>query len=288
MTEAIYLDIDGTLRDERWGIPHSAVWALNQCRMKRIKIIICTGRNLGSIQNDVWELSWDGMISGGGCLVQYQGETLWEKQFSPRFIGQVLKHASLRNLPLVLETQQTVFMNGRAAKFYREDVDRKAAGLSEPQKHRMIAQNKIPYEDNLGLFSNETPCVHKICIMGTDAETSAFKALAETEMELIQEKLWNGRWYLELLPKGCDKGSAVRRMNRKLGISKKNTLSFGDSENDIPMMMETEIAVVVGGCNPAVGNYASSVCEPVTEDGVYKELIRRSIIQPKNPGGKDA
>lgn len=59
MTEIIYLDIDGTLRDEREGIPESVVWALNECRKNKIQIVICTGRNQTSIQDDVMKLPWD-------------------------------------------------------------------------------------------------------------------------------------------------------------------------------------------------------------------------------------
>ena len=49
MTKIIYLDIDGTLRDERLGIPESAETALRICREQGILIVICTGRNQISI-----------------------------------------------------------------------------------------------------------------------------------------------------------------------------------------------------------------------------------------------
>ncbi len=55
-------------------------------------------------------------------------------------------------------------------------------------------------------------------------------------------------------------------------------MSFGDSENDIAMMEATGVAVAVGYGSLAIGKYASSICEPVMEDGIYKELLRRNII----------
>lgn len=58
-------------------------------------------------------------------------------------------------------------------------------------------------------------------------------------------------------------------------------MCFGDSENDIAMMEESGTAVVVESNNRVMRQYASSVCESVTEDGIYKELVRRNIIQPK-------
>lgn len=55
-------------------------------------------------------------------------------------------------------------------------------------------------------------------------------------------------------------------------------MSFGDSENDIAMMEATGIAVAVGCGSLAIKKYASSICEPVMEDGIYKELLRRNMI----------
>ena len=85
---------------------------------------------------------------------------------------------------------------------------------------------------------------------------------------------------MELLPKGCNKGSAIKKLNRKLGIPKRKSMSFGDSENDIAMMGATGISVAVGCGSPMIGKYASSICEPVMEDGIYKELLRRNMIKP--------
>ena len=56
-------------------------------------------------------------------------------------------------------------------------------------------------------------------------------------------------------------------------------MSFGDSENDIAMMEATGIAIAVGYNSPIIEKYASSICEPVMKDGIYKELLRRNIIK---------
>ncbi|MCI9184831.1 MAG: HAD-IIB family hydrolase [Lachnospiraceae bacterium] len=174
MVEIIYLDIDGILRDEQKGVPDSAAWTIGQCRKYGIRIVICTGRSSGMVQEDVMALQTDGMISGGGCYIQYRGR----------------------------------------------------------------------------------------------------------EAQLVQKWKWNGRWYLELLPKGCNKGTAVYRLNKELGILKSRSMSFGDGVNDIDMMKATGVAVAVGSGDMRIRKYASSVCEAAAEDGIYKELVRRNIIHP--------
>lgn len=280
MTEIIYMDIDGTLRDEQKGIPASAVWALDQCRRVGIKVVICTGRNPGSVQEDVRALTTDGIISGGGCYITYHGVDYWKKHFSGRVLGEVLTLALERQLSLAMEADQKIFMDYNAAAFYREDFQHKISGSSREVQEIIREQNKIPYENNIGELQSR-PCeIHKICMFGKKSAIDRTEMELAQKAEVIQKKEWNGQWYLELLPKGCHKGKAVRWMNDFLGILKENSMSFGDSENDIAMIKETGTGILVGNSSPEMIKYASSVCEPVTEDGIYKELVRRKVILP--------
>lgn len=283
MTEIIYLDIDGTLRDEAHGIPYSAIWAVNECRKNNIKIVICTGRNPGSVQDDVRALNTDGIISGGGCYIRYNEKLLWKKHFEMDTIEKVIKTAKAMGLSLALEAEQKIYMDHGASKFYEKDFQHKIYSEGIVGQEDIRVKHKITYEDNLNELKKEPYLIHKICILGQQKAVISIERELIEEAEVIQRKEWNTKWYLELLPKGCDKGSAVKWLNRELGIERSNTMSFGDSENDIAMMKETEIAIAVGG-STSIEKYASAVCEAVTEDGIYKELVRRGIIKPCNTG----
>ena len=121
VTDIIYLDIDGTLRDERRGIPESAKRAVQKCMDNGIFIVICTGRNPGSIQEDVKLLRTDGVISGGGCFIEFRGEMLKREHFPMRILGEFLEAIRKRKLGASLEAEEEIYMNEAAARFYRED-----------------------------------------------------------------------------------------------------------------------------------------------------------------------
>ena len=278
MIRIIYLDIDGTLRDEEKGVPKSAVQALLKCRESGIQIVVCTGRNPGSIQDDVWALNPDGVISGGGCYISFQGKRLRERYFSEGLLKDTVSMAQELSLSLAMETEQHIYMDDEASRFYQEDFQHKICGCSKNRSGEVFTQNKISYEANLNQLWESAEKIHKACIFGKRHDIDQVEKKLAQAAEPVQKKEWNGRWYLELLPKGCQKGEAVTWLNSWLGISRSDSMSFGDGENDIAMLKATGAAVAMGDSSPLVRRYASYVCEPAAEDGIYKELIRQGII----------
>ncbi|GLZ37930.1 alpha,alpha-trehalose-phosphate synthase [Actinokineospora sp. NBRC 105648] len=76
--------------------------------------------------------------------------------------------------------------------------------------------------------------------------------LAEEAARLGCHVLHSGGWYLDILPRGVDKGAAVAELARREGWHLADVLVAGDSLNDLSMLrLETE-SVVVGGAEPAL------------------------------------
>ena len=262
MTKIIYLDIDGTLRDERLGIPESAEAALRICREQGILIVICTGRNPGSIQRDVKALEIDGMISGGGAYIEFGDRQVQENFFPMRVLADVLEVIRKRKLGAALEGREEIYMNAKAALFYREDFEKKIAGVRDIS--RIMEENRIRYEDNFSELWKESGKIHKICIIGPKQDIDRIAEHFEEKSEIAQKIEWNGLWYIELLPAGCGKGEAVDFLNDRLGISRLRSVGIG---------------VAVEGAGEGLLKYADSICEKPVDDGIYRELVRRNVIR---------
>lgn len=281
MVEIIYFDIDGTLRDEVNGVSKKTRYAIDQCQKQKIRCVICTGRNLESIQEDVKMLPIDGIISGGGCYIQYHNLTLLEEHFPKKVVNRMIEMSLEKELSLSLEAECKIYMNRSASIFYQNDFHKKIHNYSPEIQEKIYGQHKIVFEDNMLEYWKDTPSIHKFCILGQIQMIDTICAEFKEEVEVIQKKKWNDKWYLELLPNSCNKGTAITWLNHKLGVKKNDTMCFGDSENDIDMMKATGIAIAMKNNNATVEKYASSVCESVEEDGIYKELVRRKVIQPE-------
>lgn len=278
MIRIIYLDIDGTLRDERAGLSPGAGEALERCRQRGISVVICTGRNPAAVQDDVLAMETDGMIAGGGCYISYRGRRLQAAHFPEETVERCLGLAA-GEAGISLEAEREIYMNAQAVRFYQKDLSRKLFGADKGERERFLRENKICYRDNLALLREGPKKIHKICLAGGEEVLDRLKDRLKGRWELVQEREWNGKRYLEALPAGQGKGRAVRELNRRLGIRREEAMGFGDGLNDLELLRESGVAVAVESGDRRLKAMADFICEPPGEGGIKKELMRQGLIE---------
>lgn len=278
MVKVIYLDIDGTLRDEVMGISFKTKAALRQCQTTGIQVVVCTGRSPDCVQEDVLELGLDGIISGGGCYICYRNEQLFSQHFSPLIVEQFLAYADTYQLGISLELRHGLYMNSCMANFYQADIHKKFSGYSSMEIEELLHRNKLSYQDTITRYQPGSDLIHKVCVIGEHERLKELQDQLMGSIQVIQDQAWDGKWYLECLPVGCSKGRSVEWLNQFLNIPRECSMSFGDGSNDIDLLQATGIGIAVEGGDPRLLRLADSVCEPPAKDGIYKELFRRNII----------
>ncbi len=75
-------------------------------------------------------------------------------------------------------------------------------------------------------------------------------------------------FYLELLKKNVDKGSAITHLAEKLGLTKDETMAIGDEENDRAMLEVVGNPVVMENGNPEIKKIAKYITKTNDESGV--------------------
>lgn len=75
------------------------------------------------------------------------------------------------------------------------------------------------------------------------------------------------RYYLDVTPPGCDKGSFVDAMAKRLGIAGDAVATIGDMANDLPMFRIGGLAVAMGNAPDDVKKEARYVTDSNEEDG---------------------
>ncbi len=136
-------------------------------------------------------------------------------------------------------------------------------------------------------------------IVGT-WEQHANKLLELTHRFGIDGQLVFNRAALMMVPSGVNKAVGVRRALVELGRSERNLIAFGDAENDIPMLLDAEVAVAARGSVAAVAAVADDrlsqpggagvalyVRKLLEQGGIVPTPDRRAVVLGKNAAHAD-
>lgn len=273
----IIFDIDGTLRDECYGIPASAIKAIHQCKANGHMLCLCTGRSKAMIQPDILDLSIECLIAGGGCYIEYDGNILFDQTFHTTQIQNVIQISKAYDCAFAIESKTKVYMNQKACDIFQTMNLKKMMDRDEKAFQQYKQNEQIQYEDNLAQYQQEA--VHKICLWADETIYEQIQNILNTDMMLAQQGTYGHLKYYEIICQDCGKKEAVDRLCTYLDIDHKQTIAFGDGMNDAQMLAHCEIGIAMGNADPHLFPYADAICESVQDDGIYKELIRRKIIE---------
>jgi hypothetical protein len=98
-------------------------------------------------------------------------------------------------------------------------------------------------------------------------------------VQKMQEKWSNtmdvciaGQVYLDFTKKGCSKGSGLQILQEHYGILPEETASFGNADNDIPMILQAKYGYAVGNASTALKEAAREVIGSMEEDAVLEKI----------------
>ena len=116
--------------------------------------------------------------------------------------------------------------------------------------------------------------INKVLMIGDPASfpsfRTAFAAGREEPADLIQSE-WN---YLEILPRGVNKGAALGELGAILGIPAEKTICFGDNSNDIEMIRRAGRGVAMENAVEELKAAADLIAPPHDEAGVGLSLAQ--------------
>lgn len=261
MIKLILFDIDGTLRDEQKGVYKSTIDALKHCKAQGIILGICTGRTMGIIPQEILNLDFEVIISGGGNVINIGEKVIKEVYFQASFIEKFQEQ--FFKYPYSIETANHVYMNEEAANILK--AMNEAKGIID------LSKEPIKYKANLESF-NEFNKVSKICLWSKKSMRMFLESFKD-KIDFAQVKEIENNYYYEIINRGCHKGEAVKTVLQILSLNKNEVMCFGDGINDIEMFNECGISVAMENGELALLPYANAVCSNIAQ-----ELKRRGII----------
>jgi Cof subfamily protein (haloacid dehalogenase superfamily) len=259
----VVADLDGTVRSRRLGITPGVRRAVAAAQARGVRVCVATGRMWPSAAPWVDALGADSpaILYNGGRVFDFKtGRVLYEHRLAVETARRAL--ALICRDPAL---QPHLFLNDRV---YVERPHPLTTAYAEDDG--VTCEVVTAFEP---LLSGPP---HKILTVGTPDRLTAL-AEAVREAALPVHAVQSEPIYLELLPAGISKGTALGVVLQALGVDAGEVIAVGDGWNDLEMIEAAGLGVAMGSAPDGVRARADHVCGSADEEG-FRRVLERFVL----------
>ena len=239
---ALVVDLDGTLIGRGEQISPRVAQAVGKV-VPRLRVSIASGREPSDVLGFARQLGLTApQVSDNGAMIlsASSGRPLWTAPLQParaREIVDILRHLGLAFIATHLGG--TLLMSPKTCK-----------DASEITHWNHVRVSALDMEES-------------------QAEELVARFSARSELNVVKASLpYNGLWAVDFTAAGVNKGAAVQRMARMLGIDAETIIAAGDSYNDLPLLRLCGLRIAMGDAPDELKDIADFVAPSMDEDGL--------------------
>lgn len=259
MIKLIASDIDGTLIGEgTHEFPKELGDVIERLKKQEIIFVAASGRQYKSMYRLFKDKAEDVIfVSGNGSYIRCRDYDIREHRIPNDILKRLVKE--IRSM----EKDGYCFMAESKDTAYVEVDNDGFKDLLVDGYHYEIT----PVKDIL----KECDDVLKISLYHkTDIQTAADKMIPQWQEEL--QVLRSGTNWVDFMPEGVDKGSAIASIQEVMGINKEETIVFGDNTNDVGMFGQAKYSYAVENATKEVQKQAAYIADSPEKQGVIRLL----------------
>lgn len=255
----IVSDVDGTLvKNGQKYLEAGFMEAVNALSERGVTFAVASGRQRQSIE-ELFAGSKSPLyiICENGGKLCYNGKDLDFHAFSTEMYQEIYREVKAY-------CPGICFVMAAPDAYYTESESREFA--------KVLAEKyffKVRAVDDLGHL--KLP-VCKIAVYTENDVSKLARHFQEIWSDRMEIAVSGDRW-VDFTPKGTDKGAGVKKLQELLGVTKDETMVFGDNENDASMMDCALYSCAVSNALPAAKRAARYETESVL--GELKKLLER-------------
>lgn len=277
-SKLVFIDIDGTLADEKHIVPESAKIACRQAQANGHKLFICTGRSMPKIERSILDLGFDGVVSVAGAQANVGDRVLFQHLVPAEAVDAAMAYFAEYHI----ESYQWQGADGMyISEGYRRHLESKGKVFNRGEFARfwhLIDEVEIPAGSTLGqtihvskgsYFTGPDP---DVTFEDTKRDLSPWFELVHGSYDKISPN--NG----ELLIAGYDKGTAVRDVAAALGYDIADTIAIGDSDNDTAMLKAAGTSVAMGNAIHGIEKFCDITTTDIHDDGLANAFATLGLV----------
>ena len=258
MIKLVVTDMDGTLlHDHATSVNPEYFPVIRKLRDKGIYFCAASGRQYDSLRR-LFDPVKDDMvyITENGTEIIYKGKTLFSMPMSMEVSRQ-----------LVLDTRaipgaESMYCVGDTAFFEKGDIN--VYTLMKDEYHF-----KCTMVDDL--LKLDQPCLKFSLYLKENVDEITAQEFTP-KWRKTHEVACGGKYFMDVMERGANKGTALHKVQELLGISKEETAAFGDNHNDLEMLAEAGDSYAVANAREEVKQEARFVIKSNNEDGVLGQM----------------
>jgi len=275
----IFLDVDGTLCNDKGLVPKSAAIAVKEARKNGHLIYLCTGRSKAELYDFIMDIGFDGVIGAGGGYVQVGDEMLYHMKVSEENVKHLVDFFNKNSVNFYIESNGGLYASEnlipQLEKCIYGDVENDPIARERKENNPdHFIEALILGED---LYRND---VNKACFLEPDnISFEDIKKEFENEFEVIHCTVPAfGDDSGELGVPGVHKATAIEKLLNHLNISKENTIAIGDGMNDAEMFNYCALSIAMGNAKQGLKDIADEITDTHDEGGIYNSFKKHGLI----------
>lgn len=266
----VVLDIDGTLVNSSGKIGGRTKEALFEARNRGCTLVLASGRPTGGMAWIAKELR---LHEDGGCIISFNGGEIFDCKNNKIVSRRVFSKKYVPWLYSLSKEHGTVLLS------YPEsgtEIDSDDPGYKYVKLESEINRIKVRHTGNFaeGIGYDPVKCI----ITGDPERLPAIQEVIKEKEPHVFEAYRSESFFLEIMPKGVNKGKALEKLSEITGIHREEIIAFGDSYNDAAMMEYAGIGVAMGNAKPEIKEMAGFVTASHDDDGIADALKYFNII----------
>ncbi|MFR2518526.1 Cof-type HAD-IIB family hydrolase [Peptostreptococcus stomatis] len=255
MVKLISVDMDGTFLNDDKEMSPEFDKVFKALKEKNVKFCAASGRQLASLKT-VFDKYKDQMlfVAENGAVMEIDGQPIVNatltREISDKFLARLKELDDMRILYCTSDysyIDRTDDESMENARIYlpKFEIVKDVAHIEElPVK--ISVHSKNGYYNDFKLLVEEFSDEASICTSGFD--------------------------WLDIVPKGTNKGTAIAKMQAMLGISPKETMAFGDQMNDFEMINQAYHSYAMDNAIDKIKQIARYTAPSNNEFGVVSTL----------------
>lgn len=242
--DALVLDVDGTLLDDRDRVHPRTRAALARARAAGVRVMLATGRSAGGVRDIARELELDlpaVVYNGAGVYCPVEDRMLESITLPEPLVTGALEHAANAGLlPVVALPDGTQFSRpGRTHEEERVLTDFRTLAVTEedalPRRGAIrVTLLSTRHAESLALCSEIQQLLPGPAYL-THFALAALPRFRDSAMQIV-----------DIQPDCAGKADAMRVLHERHGIPAARVVAVGDAGNDLPMLRAAGLGVAMG------------------------------------------